>query len=85
MILIKDAQNNLHDRLKKGEFKSLSPFTDDKGIIRVGGRVDKAIVFYETRHPTLLPNDHRISLLITRYVHQHGHTRVATTTTKIRS
>eukprot|EP00794_Sanderia_malayensis_P001985 gene1985-2252_t len=84
MFLIKDAQNNLHDRLKRGEFKSLSPFTDDKEIIRVGGRVDKAIVSYETRHPALLPNDHRISLLITRYVHQHGHTGVATTTAKIR-
>ena len=84
MFLIKDAQNNLHDRLKRSEFKSLSPFTDDKGIIRVGGRVDKAIVSYETRHPVLLPNDHMILLLITRHVHQHGHTGVATTTAKIR-
>ena len=82
MFLIKDAQNKLHDRLKRGEFKSLSPFTDDKGIIRVGGRVDKAIVSYETRHPALLPNDHRISLLITRHVHKNGHTGVATTTAK---
>ena len=84
MFLIKDAQNNLHDRLKRGEFKSLSPFTDDKGIIRVGGRLDKAIVSHETRHPALLPNDHRISLLIIRHVHQHRHTGVATTTAKIR-
>ena len=69
MFLIKDAQSHLHDRLKRGEFKSLSPFTNDKGIIRVGGRVDKAIMSYETRHPAMLPNDHRISLLITRHMH----------------
>ena len=46
--------------------------------------MDKVIVSYETRHPALLPNDHRISLLITRHMHQHGHTGVATTTAKIR-
>ena len=36
----KKAQTGLKDRLEKGDFKTLSPFIDDKGIIRVGGRVD---------------------------------------------
>ena len=84
MFLIKDAQKLLQDRAKKGEFKSLSPFTDENGIIRVGGRVDKAIVSYDMKHPVLLPNEHRISLLITRQVHQSGHSGVATTTAKVR-
>ena len=84
LFLIKDAQKSLHNRLKKGEFQSLSPFVDENGVIRVGGRADKALVSYETRHPALLPSNHRISLLITRHVHQHGHTGVATTTAKIR-
>ena len=84
IFLIKDAQKLLHDRVKKGEFKSLSPFADEKGIIRVGGRVDKAIVSYDMKHPVLLPNEHRISLLITRQVHQFGHSGVATTTAKVR-
>ncbi len=82
--LIKDAQKNLNDRIKKGELKTLSPFTDEKGIIRVGGRVDKATVSYETKHPTLLPYDSWISLLITRQSHQSGHNGVATTTAKVR-
>ena len=56
-FLIKDAQNNLHDRMKRGEFQSLSPFTNDKGSIKDGDRLDKAIVSYETRHPALLPKD----------------------------
>ena len=43
--------------MEKAEFKSLSPFKDDKGIIRVGGRVDKAIVSYEQKHPALLPSE----------------------------
>ena len=84
IFLIKDAQKLLHDRVKKGEFKSLSPVTDEKGIIRVRGRVDKAIVSYDMKHPVLLPNEHRISLLITRQVHQFGHSGVATTTAKVR-
>ena len=62
---IKDAQKSLHDRMAKGELKTLSPFSDDKGIIRVGGRLDKAIVSYEMKHPALLPTTHWISLLIT--------------------
>ena len=84
ILWIRSAQRSLQKRLENGEFKTLSPFVDDKGIIRVGGRIDKAIVSYEEKHPVLLPNEHRISLLITRNVHNHGHSGVATTTAKVR-
>ncbi|XP_048579040.1 uncharacterized protein LOC125560752 [Nematostella vectensis] len=82
---IKKMQDTLHGRHEKGEFAPLSPFVDDKGIIRVGGRVDAALVSYDTRHPILLPSDHRGALLITRHVHKHGHLGVAATTAKIRA
>ena len=81
---IKEAQRDLHRRKEKGEFKSLSPFQDDKGVIRVGGRVDEAIVSYDPKHPALLPSDHWVSWLITRHAHQHGHNGVAATTAKTR-
>ena len=84
MSWIRSAQRDLKSRMKNGEFKTLSPFVDDKGIIRVGGRIDKAILSYEEKHPVLLPNEHRISLLITSHMHNHGHPGVATTTAKIR-
>lgn len=84
MSWIKSAQKDLKSRMKNGEFKSLSPFIDEKEVIRVGGRIDKAIVSYEEKHPVLLPSDHRISLLITSHVHNHGHPGVATTTAKTR-
>ena len=84
MSWIRSAQRDLKSRMKNGEFKTLSPFADDKGIIRVGGRIDKAILSYEEKHPVLLPNEHRISLLITSHMHNHGHPGVATTTAKIR-
>ena len=84
-LWIKGAQQDLQERLAKGEFDGLSPFLDDKGVIRVGGRVDKAVMTYETRHPALLPYEHAISLLIARHTHQHGHSGVASTTAKIRT
>ena len=81
---IKEAQKGLEVRVKANELKTLSPFEDKEGIIRVGGRTDNALVSYETRHPALLPYGHRISRLITEEVHQQGHTGVATTAAKIR-
>ena len=84
ILWIRSAQRSLQKRLENGEFKTLSPFVDGKGIIRVGGRIDKAIVSYEEKHPVLLPNEHRISLLITRNEHNDGHSGVATTTAKVR-
>ena len=81
---IKAAQNDLHRRKEKGEFKSLSPFLDGKGVIRVGGRVDEAIVSSDAKHPALLPSNHWISWLITRHAHQYGHNGVAATTARTR-
>nr|XP_054755274.1 uncharacterized protein LOC129261238 [Lytechinus pictus] len=82
MYWIKDVQKTLHERLRSGEFKVLSPFLSE-GIIRVGGRVDKIKRSYEARHPALIPHGHHVAKLITRYYHQQGHAGVATTSAKI--
>ena len=81
---VKKAQAGLSTKIAKGEFKTLSLFTDDKGIIRIGGRVDPALVSYDERHAALLPYDHWISMLITRDAHQSGHPGIAATTAKTR-
>ncbi|KAK3744503.1 hypothetical protein QZH41_006346 [Actinostola sp. cb2023] len=81
---VKNAQEDLTRRFLKGDFKTLSPFIDDEKVIRVGGRIDKAIVSYETKHPALLPSNHWISLLLIRHAHQYGHNGAATTTAKVR-
>lgn len=81
---LKESQKTLRDRLSKGEFRNLSPYVDQEGVWRVGGRADKALVSYETRHPVLLPGDHRISRLIVQHAHQFGHPGVATTVAKTR-
>ena len=82
---VKESQKTLQDRMKKGELQQLSPFTGKNGIIRVGGRVDEALVSYEAKHPAMLHQDHWVSLLITRHFHQIGHAGVATTVAKIRT
>ena len=84
LFWIKEAQRSGHRRKEKGEFKSLSPFLDSKGLIRVGGKLDEAIVSYDQKHPFLLPSDHWISSLITRHAHRYGHNGVAAATGKIR-
>ncbi len=45
---MKHMQSSILTRLKKGDFKALSPYTDDKGILRVGGRVDTSLVSMTT-------------------------------------
>ena len=82
---LKESQKTLKDRLNKGEFRNLSPYVDQEGVLRVGGRADKALVSYETRHPALLPRDHRISCLIVQHAHQFGHPGVAATVAKTRT
>ena len=79
-IWIKTGQRELHERVEKKVFNMLSPFTDEKEIIRVGGRADKAIVTYDSKHPVLLPKNHHISYLIAKETHETNHTGVATTT-----
>ncbi|XP_071481170.1 uncharacterized protein [Diadema antillarum] len=83
-FLIEKAQQSLKARVDKGELKTLSPYTDETGIIRVGGRVDKAEMSFEMKHPVLLPYEHWISTLITRHFHESGHNGVAVTTAKAR-
>lgn len=78
---IKVAQTDLTQRLHKGELTTLSPFVDEKGIYRVGGHVDTALICYDGNHPALLPHKHWISVLITLEAHQSGHPGIAATTT----
>ncbi|XP_046143095.1 uncharacterized protein LOC123988133 [Osmia bicornis bicornis] len=67
-------EETFHDELielKKGEMVSkrsclysLSPFLDEGGLIRVGGRHVNAPVKYDKRHPIVLPAKHSFSDLV---------------------
>lgn len=54
--------------------QKLSVFIDDEGIIRVGGRLKHSPLLYGTRHPYLLPKDHKfVQLLIEHYHKSYCH------------
>ena len=53
----------------------LDPFLDDKGIIRVGGRLKRSCLAEEESHPVILPKKCNISEMVARWSHQcvgHG-------------
>ncbi|XP_011859384.1 PREDICTED: uncharacterized protein LOC105556885 [Vollenhovia emeryi] len=43
---------------------SLSPFIDQSGVLRVGGRLQKSLLEYENRHPILLPAKCRFTVCL---------------------
>ena len=46
----------------------------DKGILRVGGRLENALIKYEAKHPVILPYRHQVTDLIISEHHQKtGH------------
>lgn len=53
----------------RSKILTLSPFIDDEGLIRVGGRIDKSNCPYDYRHPILLESSHQLCKLIFKYEH----------------
>lgn len=56
----------------------LAPFIDDKGIIRVDGRLKRALLDEDAKHPILLPQKTHLTELIIRNYHHislHGGSR----------
>ena len=49
--------------------KNLDPFVDEKGVIRVGGRIRRADLNFETRFPVILTAKHDISQCIIQHFH----------------
>ncbi|XP_039311339.1 uncharacterized protein LOC120359094 [Solenopsis invicta] len=63
---------------KSSPLKNLNPFLDTKDNLRVGGRLCRASLSYDERHPIILPR-HRISELIVAQAHDrtlHGGTQL---------
>lgn len=65
---------------KKSQLRVLHPFIDSFGIIRVGGRLDKAKhIYYNEKHPAILPKRGKLTELIINRAHLetlHGGTQI---------
>ena len=52
----------------KGPLAKLKPFVN-QGVLRVGGRLDRADLSYDVKHPMILPGKHRVTeMIILHYV-----------------
>lgn len=49
--------------------KSLHPFIDANGILRVGGRLTNAMISYDMKHQLLLPYDHHFTRTLFHHTH----------------
>ena len=56
--------------LPKGSLQTLDPFIDENGLVRVGGRLRRASMSYEVKHPIILPRKGHLVELIIKHCHQ---------------
>ncbi|XP_017887576.1 uncharacterized protein LOC108629432 [Ceratina calcarata] len=79
--IIKLIQNQafakeIHDLTKiqkvdnKSPLKTLNPFLDHNGILRVGGRIVNSHLAYDSKHPILLPKKSHVTDLIIKHEHE---------------
>ncbi|XP_076394921.1 uncharacterized protein LOC143265617 [Megachile rotundata] len=69
-----DLQNLKTGELhSKSKLRSLHPFLDSQGILRVGGRLQNATIPFAQKHPILLPKGNHITDLIIREAHTQNH------------
>lgn len=78
LLLVKNIQNIVFqgelsllktNKLLPKSFRKLSPFLDEEGILRVGGRLAQANLSFGKRFPILLPQNHRFTKLLIEHYH----------------
>jgi hypothetical protein len=65
--------SELHEVSKTSNIKSLHPFTDKEGILRVGGRLQQSDLPYQTMHQIILPHNYHLTKLIVLHEHIRLH------------
>lgn len=70
-----EAQNCVKRSLKKlSSLQQLNPFLDDKGVLRVGGRLENCNLPYDVKHQIILPTHHQVTKLVIESQHKEmGH------------
>ena len=62
------ALSNNQPLPKRSKLSSLSPYIDEEGVLRVGGRLSKATIPSSAKHQVILPGKHyAVKLLIGKY------------------
>lgn len=59
---------------KSSKLAALSPFMGDDGLLRVGGRLERAEISFDAKHPIIIPSKHHVvGILIRHYHEREGH------------
>ena len=59
---------------KSSRLSKLSPFMGKEGLLRVGGRIDRASISFDSRHPVIISSKYHVVELIIRHFHERdGH------------
>ncbi|XP_070578403.1 uncharacterized protein [Ptychodera flava] len=66
----KSADTDDNKLQKRNPISQMNPFIDEKGLIRVGGRLRQSDIDLCGQHPIILPQDNHISRLIIDHVHR---------------
>ena len=67
------------------KLRKLDPFIDDKGLLRIKGRLEFSNLNYDTKHPVIIPKGHFAKLLI-RFQHKFmKHAGVDTVSSSLRT
>lgn len=78
IYLVKIVQSNRFEqdvaRIRKilpisKQLRKLSPFLNEMGVLRVGGRLAHSKLSFQQKHPILLPRSHRLTFLIIEEFH----------------
>ncbi|XP_036143404.1 uncharacterized protein LOC118645802 [Monomorium pharaonis] len=64
-----EALSNARSIAISSNMNSLSPFLDDDGLIRVGGRIKNSALSFDASHQIILPRHHPLTKLIIQYEH----------------
>lgn len=64
--------NDMRFKYKASKLYKLSPFLDEQGILRVGGRLTDAALHPHVKHPAVLPRDSHLSALLIKHHHDRA-------------
>ena len=66
----KDARQRNRQVKRTSTLYRLDPFIDPIGLLRVGGRIRRASLPYDVKHPVIIPKSSHITELIIRHFHE---------------
>ena len=69
---------------RSSSIRDLCPFVDANGILCVGGRLQYSDLDGRTKHPYIIPHQHKLSVLIAREFHEVAHLGPEWTLSRIR-